>query len=237
MGSTTTERTDDASTAIRRRALVRGAAWAAPTFLAATAAPAVAASSECTPVPPTASTFSFGTFGGTGSKGFPNWTVSFSPTNAFTNGTVGSAAGPLVQSATATGYEWVNFTNGALLQDDPANTAAASVTYTSDQAICLARGTYSVSTTVMALRQNARTLTLEGYFVDATSRVKLAESGTLQEVATGGSPSDLTVRTRTMSMTITERRNVRFVYVWRFPTGTGAGNDIAVRAPHVTKTA
>lgn len=218
---------------VRRRTLVRGVGWAVPTLLAA-AAPAFALSVECTPPNPTSSTFSFG---GSGTKGFPNWTATFSPASAFTNGTVGSAAGPVIQSASATGYEWSNFTDGALLQDDPSGTAAASVTYTTDQSICLAPGTYSVSTTVMALRQNARTLVLQGYFVDASSRTKLTESGTIRETATGGTASDLTVYTRSMTMTLAERRNVRFSYVWSFPAGTGTGNDIAVRAPTVTRTA
>ncbi|WP_181064421.1 hypothetical protein [Pseudoclavibacter sp. AY1F1] len=200
---------------LSRRHLVAGAAWAAPVVAIAVAAPARAASTECTPQAAAQITTAW-RFNGN----ITNWTLARSPANAPNVG----------YSASYQGQGPNSVSNAAVLDADPL--AVASTTSLSNTA-CFGPGTYTFTYTGRAWTTNTRTLTLTGRVVSD------AAPGTTLATDTFTTATNTTTFTRTLTVTIPVRTRLRFTYAWGFTAGSASqtGDDIGVGAPAVAKTA
>ncbi|MBS3177255.1 MULTISPECIES: hypothetical protein [unclassified Pseudoclavibacter] len=200
-------------TGIKRRTLVMGAAWSVPTVMLAVGAPAASASANCTPQAAATIQANWQFNGNLGT-----WTTARTPGTA-----------PVVEySGTYNGLP-----AAALVVADPPTGVASSTTLTSVTA-CLAPGTYTFTFDARLYNANPRNLTLTASVRNVNSpATPLATTSftTTTGAATSRNGNVLTV-------TVTQRTSVQFVYAWTFTaTGTGAGDDIAVNAPRIAKTA
>lgn len=208
---------------VSRRSLTRGAAWAAPTVLAAMAAPAIAASSECSPV--TAATAQT-TLAFTG-RTLGQWTQTSSTNPA-------GRTAPPAEPGSANQGNWVYWdqTNTAAVVKDPPPNVASTTTLTSPS-VCLAPGTYSVTFNAKVYYTNARELTLQATVLNADTSASLGTAPIMRS-----KESTNANRSRTFNFTISERTRVRMRYTWLFASQSGAyGDDIGVTGPQITKTA
>lgn len=207
----------------RRRTLARGLGWAAPSLLVATAAPAFAASSECTPL--TSSQLPTATPQFT-SAALTGWT------SAVTAGSFKSS--PVINYRSNYAPNGSPLANQAVLEADPSVTAISTATL-STAPFCLGPGTYTFTYSGRSYGINARTITLDAAVLSADAPVSTLASAATWTVAGGGSHSGLT---RSFTLQLTERRRVRFRYLWTLPASNSTvGNDIGVQAPSISRTA
>ena len=205
--------TDRPARSASRRGLMKGVAWAAPSVAVAMAAPAVAASAECAPQSASAIQQSF-SFNGS----ITNWTQQRT-TNA-----------PAVEFSAS----YNGLANSALLVADPPSNVTSTTTLLSPAA-CLAPGTYTFRFNSRLYNANPRNLQLRADVISAATSASVS-TGTVTFATTSGAVSSRTGDI--VTVTVRQRTQVRFRYRWDFlTTGTGAGDDIAVSAPTVAKTA
>lgn len=204
-----------------RRALLKGAVWAAPAVAAGIAAPAYAASFECAPQTAAQIQSSFAFKPGTNNAIIENWTQTR------------SAGAPQVRFASNAN----NLANAAFLQDDP-STASATTTTLLSPAVCLGPGTYAFAFDSSLYHANARNAELTASVLDAATSAVLGNTITFK--TTTGSQ---TLRTGdVITVRVAQRTQIQFRYRWVVDSGgtTGTaryGDDIAVTAPRVAKTA
>ncbi|UQN31049.1 hypothetical protein [Brachybacterium kimchii] len=198
---------------IHRRSLVKGVAWTTPAIVVSTAAPAYAASANCTPQSASQVQQSF-----TFTSGISKWTMSRDPSTA-----------PAVEYSSS----YNNLANAAVLVADPPANVTSTTTLQSPTA-CLAPGTYAFKFDSRLYNANPRNLQLRA---DVVLQDTGATTGNLINfTTTSGAISSRTGDT--VTITITQKAQIRFRFRWTFATsGTGAGDDIGVSAPTVTKTA
>lgn len=203
----------DHKTGFSRRTLVTGAAWSAPVVMLAVAAPAQAASANCTPQAAATIQTNWQFNGNLGT-----WTTARTPGTA-----------PVVEySGTYNGLP-----AAALVVADPPTGVASSTTLTS-VAACLAPGTYTFTFDARLYNANPRNLTL-------TASVRNVNSPATPLATTSFTTTTGNATSRNgnvLTVIVAQRTSVQFVYAWTFTTtGTGAGDDIAVNAPRIAKTA
>lgn len=205
-----------------RRTLARGAAWTAPAVLVAAAAPAYAVSSECTPLttsqlPSAAPQFS--------SSALAGWTA------AVTAGSFKTS--PVIGYRQSYGPNGSSLSNQAVLEADPRVTTVASATL-STTPFCLAPGTYTFAYSGRSYAINARGISLDAAVIEADAPNSALASAATWTVPANSSHGSLS---RNFTLTLTERKSVRFRYTWTLPASNSTvGNDIGVQAPTVTKT-
>lgn len=213
-------------TTMTRRTLARGIAWAAPTALAAVAAPAIAASDACTPtatsaISPAFTATNIGAAGGAGVQ----WVRTTSPSGGFASGTgITYAASYSLLAGT--------ITNAALLTADPAVKTPVSTQLS--RSVCLARGTYTFAFRALGSRINLR----DCYFTASLVRTR---DGKVLGSASFDTDFGLVSRLLSLSFsaTTTDRSTqaeLRFQWAFKDSAFTAA-NDIGIEAPTVTFTA
>jgi hypothetical protein len=196
-----------------RRSLMKGAAWAAPTAAVGFAAPAFAASIDCTPQS-AAQVQQASQFNGS----IANWVQDRSP---------GSA--PAVEFNSS----YNGLTNVAVLIADPPAFTESTTALRSPIA-CLAPGTYTFRFNSRLYNANPRNLRLRADVVNEATGAVIGN--TIDYTTTSGAVSSRA--NDTVTVTVAQRTQVRFRYRWTFTaSGSGAGDDVAVSAPTVAKIA
>lgn len=232
-----------------RRQVARGAAWAVPTLVVGTAAPALAASG-CIPVTGSTLTAQLAFGGASGANGWtaggsgsfygstarPNWASTYTQ-NGANNSVTGCSSRPFPSNSIALG---TSSTDGVVIGNPDPSRADGRLTYS--KTLCLGPGTYALAYDWVSLTYNS---------VGSTLRLTATRDG--GTAATIGSdviaqPGNATSNqfgsgSRSGSLTVPTSNTYTFTYTWTFTVATSYGsvndcptfaNDIAVTAPRTT---